>query len=144
VPEADAVLDTIVEEVMELMFFSTVLGPAGARPEGPCITATVQFSGPRTGTLGVCSPQAAVTALAANFLQLEEEDSEKEVDSIFGELANVLCGALLGRMEPAGHFAISVPQVSRSLEGGGLPENTPVRRCVEIEEGALEIGLAIV
>src|SRR5580692_6243626 len=105
-PEIGQLLDGITEEVLEGMFFSAVMGPTGGEVGGPCLCARVSFSGSRNGSLAVSAPNATATSLAGSFLGTEDCSApDDQINAALGELANILCGAVLGRSEPAGRFA---------------------------------------
>jgi CheY-specific phosphatase CheX len=98
------------EEVLETMFYSAVFGPGTESAEGPHWCAGVTYQGSRGGALAVSLPQSTAMALAAAFLgESVESAPEAQVPTVI-ELANVLCGVLLGRMEEGGQFVIAPPQ----------------------------------
>jgi CheY-specific phosphatase CheX len=143
--ETESILESLANEVLETMFFSAVLGPGEADPTTPMLTALVSFSGSRAGTLGVSASEATAVALAANFLGgVEESVPAEQVPPVLGELANVLCGAVLGRVEPAGRFTISPPQVSAGPEAAVAVSEMQARCTFELMEGGLTAGLTIV
>ena len=140
--ELEDLLGIATEEVIETMFYSAVFGPGTEAAEGPYLSAEVTFTGSRSGALEVSAPQSTATVLAAAFLG-ENADSvaDTQVPAIIGELANVMCGVVLGRLEQGGQFAIAPPQVSR-MEGPAA-SHRGVRRVFEIEEGTVSIGLTL-
>ena len=143
-PEASAVLESITEQVLETMFFSAVLGPGEPLPEAPGLTALVSFSGARCGVLGVSGDNATATALAANFLGVGGDEVPPGQDpAVLGELANVLCGAILGHAEPEGRFTIDPPQVSNTAESATALRHTQFQRSFETTEGVLTVGMTI-
>jgi CheY-specific phosphatase CheX len=143
--EIESILESLAGEVLETMFFSAVLGPGEAGGEGPRLTALVSFSGSRAGTLGVSASAATALALAANFLGAGEEGVPAgQAPSVLGELANVLCGAVLGKVEPAGRFTISPPQLSFGPEAAATVADMRPRFIFELAEGGLTAGLTIV
>lgn len=135
--DTDQVLETVVNEVLETMFFSAVFGP-GVETEGQRMTARVAFTGSRSGALEVEALETTVTALACSFLGvMEEELPEGQAPAMLGEMANVLCGAVLGRVEPEGRFLISPPEV-------GVAAETPASRQVfELAEGWLAVAWGV-
>jgi CheY-specific phosphatase CheX len=140
--EFDELLSSATEEVLENMFYTGAFGP-GTEGDGPYYSAGVSFTGSRNGTLDVAAPESTATALAAAFLgETVESVPPEHVPTVIGELANVLCGVVLGRVEEGGHFVIAPPQVSR-LELASLARNLAVRQVFELEEGTLSVGLTI-
>jgi hypothetical protein len=135
-------LGSAAEEVLETMFYSGVFGP-GTEGDGPYLSAGVSFRGSRSGSLDVAAPESTATALAAAFLgETVESVPPDQVPTVIGELANVLCGVVLGRVEEGGQFVIAPPQVCR-LETGSLARHLEVRRVFELEEGSISVGLTI-
>jgi hypothetical protein len=140
--ELEQLLGSAAEEVLETMFYSAVFGPGTEEADGPYLSAAVRFEGTRNGLLDVSAPQSTATTLAAAFLG-ESTDSvaDAQVPAVIGELANVMCGVVLARVEQGGNFAIAPPQVSRT--DGPLAMPGGVRQIFEIEEGTLAIGLTL-
>ncbi len=142
-PEMERLLEGVTEEVLEAMFFSSVLGPCADPVEGPCLSAHVSFSGSRSGALAVSVPNVTAATLAASFLGTEDGSApEDQIRAALGELANILCGAVLGRNDPAGRFSISTPEVS-VVDDFAL-RSMQFQRSFELMEGNLAIGLTIV
>jgi hypothetical protein len=143
--DTEQVLDTVVNEVLEGMFFSAVLGP-GTESEGPRMTASVSFSGSHSGALEVSALESTVTALACSFLGvMEGEMPEGQAPAMLGEMANVLCGAILGRVEPEGRFQIAPPEVGTSQEPlPGAERQDGTRQVFELAEGWLAVGWGMV
>jgi CheY-specific phosphatase CheX len=127
-----------IEEILDAMFFTACGGaPEAARME---LAAEVAFEGSAAGRLTVRVAVAAARPIAANFLG-EEEDAitERQVSEVVCELANMICGSLLSRVEGAGEFRLGTP---RMLEPDGLggPRGGIVH-AVETGRGALEAVL---
>jgi CheY-specific phosphatase CheX len=141
-PEIGPILDEVVADVLEKMFFSVVLGPGGPAAGESCMTAVVSFSGAHAGALCVCAGAKTVTKLAESFLG-EETVAESQVSATFGELANVLCGGVLGRIHPDGRFTISAPRVFCGWDCAAVLDTLQIRRSYEIEEGVLNASFAI-
>ena len=140
--DLENLLDSAAEEVLETMFYTGIFGP-GTEGDGPYVSAGVSFQGTRNGSLDVAAPESTAMALAASFLGEDPESVPAEqVPTVIGELANVLCGVVLGRVEEGGQFVIAPPQVSR-LDLANLARNVEVRRVFELEEGTLSVGLTI-
>ena len=133
----DQVLEAVVNEVLETMFFSAVFGP-GTETEGDSMTARVTFTGSHEGALEVSALATTVTALACSFLGvMEDELPEGQAPALLGEMANVLCGAVLGRLEPEGRFRIAPPEIRSAAEPVDL------RQVFELAEGWLAVSLGI-
>lgn len=140
----EAAVETITEQVLETMFFSAVLGPAEPPTEVLSLTALVSFTGARSGVLGVSGDCATTTNLAANFLGVPgDEVPPGQGPAVLGELANVLCGAILGHAEPEGRFTIEPPLVSSAPDSAATLNHTQIQRTFETSEGCLTVGLTI-
>jgi CheY-specific phosphatase CheX len=141
VTELESALDEVTEHLAETMFFTTVLDRAVDLGGQPGYTASIAFSGTRAGALRVILPHSTAAALAVSFLgEADDEEPDARACALAGELANILCGSLLGRMEPAGHFTIGPPEVTSGTEASGQPADA--RRLFTLEEGPLAIAVA--
>src|SRR5262249_49805087 len=113
-PEAilrDSVLrDHMVEAVtavLETMCFAMV-SPEEAVENAESLAAAlltyvqVSFSGARRGRFILASSRDAARVLAPDFLGLDpgEEPSDSGVEEVLAELANMICGATLSRLDP--------------------------------------------
>lgn len=132
-----------VLEVLETMFFELPVEEPrlSEGPAAPGCCATARFDGNLTGALTVVLTGDVPRCLAASFLGREDGEADPdEWESVVIELANVLCGATISRVEPAGRLRIEQPVLlpaasgpegpwlSFSLERGSL--------CVNVESGA--------
>lgn len=101
-----------VLEVLETMFFELpVDAPLVSSSPAPSGTsAAARFGGSLTGALTLVLAGTAPQRLAASFLGLDDaEIGPAEWQSVVVELANVLCGATMSRLEPAGRLRIDQP-----------------------------------
>jgi len=140
-PDAAETLGAVAERLLETMFFSAVLEHGGSGPAFPRYSAQVTFCGSRSGTLRVCASEQTATALAASFLG-EPEVTAVQAASVIGELANILCGSLLGNLDRTGRFTIGAPQVAGEAGPEGVAR-LPVNLAMQLEEGTLEVGMEI-
>lgn len=99
-------------EVLETMLFEFPVdepGLSGPPPAGDAI-ATAVFDGSLAGSLTVAISAECTARLAAGFLGLDEDEAgESEQRSLVIELANVICGATMSRLEPEGRLRIQPP-----------------------------------
>ncbi len=119
-PEASrALLAEAAAEVLEKMFFTELMDEAPP-PEtlaGDWITARVRFRGSPPGACRVAVGEGGAAAIASNFLGLEPDQLTPErVRSVIGELANMICGSLLSRLEARCRFSLASPEI----RAGGL------------------------
>jgi len=118
--EVRRALEGAVLEVLETMCFEfPVAEPApGPAPDEDAVLASARFEGSLHGVLHVALAGEAPRRLAAAFLGLEEEDvREQAVLLMASELANMVCGAAMSRLEPRGRLRIAPPEAGR---GGPL------------------------
>jgi hypothetical protein len=138
------VLEAAVSAVLETMFFSAVFGPADAAELGAGWRAVVTFTGTRAGSVTVCTGDETARALAASFLGADESVPVQQIAGVLGELANMLCGAVLGRIEPEGRFTIAPPSIGDNTGAAELMAGAGVWRTFELAEGPLAAGVVVV
>lgn len=108
-------LEEAVLEVLETMCFEFPVAEAeeGQAPGGEAVFAAVCFDGSLKGRLRVALAGEAPRRLAAAFLGLDEDEAgEHETLQLAGELANMLCGAAMSRLEPHGRLRIATPEAA--------------------------------
>lgn len=126
-------------EVLETMFFELPVDLVReAEPPRAGLASEVEFSGTRNGRLAVDVEPGMARRLAASFLGREDEQTvtEPEVNLVLLELANMLCGNALSRLEPRGGFQIGAPRPALVTEGGAGWLMVPV------ESGRLSVRLS--
>jgi CheY-specific phosphatase CheX len=70
----------------------------------------VQFSGPFRGSLLMAAEDEAAELFAPAFLGVDGEELEPgTVGAVLAEMANMICGATVSRIEPDGLFSLSSP-----------------------------------
>jgi Chemotaxis phosphatase CheX len=111
-------------EVLEAMYFTTLLDahstdaaplPApGITPEtAPSLIFSLRFAGDVSGRFGLSMHPDTARSLAANFLGEDASGiSPVEVSEVTGELANMLCGSVMSRVEGEHKFVLSHPEPS--------------------------------
>ncbi len=124
-------------EVLETMFFTAVGGEAEAG-QAPVewISAALEFHGEPGGRFRVGASRPAARAMAASFLGLDESEvSDRQVGEVMCELANMICGSVVSRLE-SGTIQILHPE----LVEGPPPEAASV---LALEEGVLAVWLEL-
>jgi CheY-specific phosphatase CheX len=109
--EIQAALESAVEEVLETMFFTAVLGSAAGPPphesqrtatatgEKRDLTAELSFQGDLAGRVLISVSSNLARVIAASFLGSEEDDvSDSQTCEVICELANMICGSALSRL----------------------------------------------
>jgi CheY-specific phosphatase CheX len=141
-------LGEAVTEIMEKMFFIRILEDVPAAESvvedgveyapDPSIGACVNFHGEPSGRLSLDLKSAAARSIAADFLGEEPPALEqRQVEEVFCELANMICGALLSRVESRIPFRLDSPEVAdRSTD---VPET--VMRIYPIGDSDLAVRI---
>ena len=145
--ELSALIEESVTTVLETMFFADPLGPAepGAEEGAPVLAARLWFHGSPSGNLAVCISQASARLLAAGFLGEDEESlTEAQTGQIVCELANMLCGSVVSRLESEKSFDLTSPELVpfASIFDSG-PPGPACLRSFELENGILTVGLRL-
>ena len=144
-PDLIGLLDQASEEVLENMFFSGITGELEMPAAGERLRASVAFTGTANGELSVSAPPFAAALLAAGFLGEEPGDvADFQVRAVVGELANVLCGVVLARINPDGQFVITPPRVDVIDTADSAPAGEQAfQRCFELIEGDMTVALTV-
>ena len=128
---------TATQEVLETMFFTTVIGEGSASQEiVDARTARLCFRGDPSGGFGVSVSMNSARKIAANFIGSETPDelTASEIEDVVGELANMLCGSVLSGIRSGSHFDLTHPELfSEELD---VPAGAICSR-IELEEGTL-------
>ena len=133
--------DTVLREVLETMFFTSLLDEGvhfGDPPAGePWMWARLSFQGAPAGVFEIGASQDAARRLAAGFLGEEEAQfSREKTGAVLCELANMLCGSFVSHLDARSIFALSTPELVESpMERGDLWE------CFELPEGPLTVSV---
>lgn len=102
-------------EVLETMFFLTVEGhldwsEVSAKPHH---FAEMDFQGAAEGRLELAVSEDLAPVLASGFLGKDESELEPpEILAVVCELANMLCGSVLSRLESGSLFQLGAPQMA--------------------------------
>lgn len=132
-------LDLAVTETLETMFFSDAQSAPDTDVPAGGICSVVRFDGDASGLLKLRVSQPRAQEFAANFLGLDPPEVTRiEIDSVCGEMANMICGAMVSFASPQGSFALSQPEV---LGEGELPPSCSILRSYQLESECLEVGL---
>jgi len=136
-------LSESVGEVLESMFFTGVFDEdASSKEERQLIAARLSFRGTPSGEFGIGTKPETVQKLSASFLGEDESSiSESQSGEVLCELANMLCGSFLSRLEKNGRFDLSKPELQPA--GTEMPQDCAIRREFHSEEGSLQVWLAL-
>jgi CheY-specific phosphatase CheX len=133
-PAVSVCLREAVDEVLETMFFVESEGPASrSGPPEEMVASQVDFKGSPSGSLSLRITLPAARSLAADFLGEDVSDlAARRAAEVVSELANMICGAVLSRVESDTTFRLSAPLTTF--------ETGPV---VQVLPGAVACHLAI-
>jgi CheY-specific phosphatase CheX len=132
-----------VEEVLERMFFAETLGEArDAHPSADEVAVELSFAGEPAGAMHLRLTSSAAGEIAADFLGMDAaEIADTQVSEVIRELANMICGSFLSRVESAATFHLSVPRMVSP--GEELPQDASnTRCCVQLANGRLTVNIA--
>ena len=135
-------LSAAAADVLETMFFSQVMGevPVSGTAGEAALASRLQFSGARSGVFTVRVTEAAARVIAANFLAEEaNEPDATQVQEVICELANMMCGAVLSRLDRGAHFDLTPPALVDPL--ATMPEANS--RAFDIGDGEVAVFLHV-
>jgi CheY-specific phosphatase CheX len=130
------------EEVLEKMFF---IPPAEKPWSGCCSTETavvarLDFEGEPPGDLSLSLSREAARAIASDFLALDAQElGEEQVAGVICELANMICGSVLSRIESCTSFRIGSPHLARSADIPPDDTSRAAQYTREISGGVLSV-----
>jgi CheY-specific phosphatase CheX len=108
-----AALSSAVADVLERMFFLEGL-PEAPEPAGGSETVTVHltFDGDPPGCFEMRLARPAANTIAADFLGEDAGSlTDEQSADVTLELANMICGAVLSRIESRAAFRLGTPQI---------------------------------
>ena len=105
------ILAESIFEVFERMFF-IFLEPGGRVPVHDCETS-IDFDGPRRGTLRILFSRPVARLMVRNMLGIsDEKEIECHVEDCMKEAANMVCGNFLVNLDASKKFTMSLPAFS--------------------------------
>ena len=126
------------------MFFVDVLGEtAEPPPQAGTVTVQVSFDGDPSGHFQMRILRPAANAVAADFLGEDLASlTDRQSTDVTLELANMICGAALSRIESRAAFRLGSPEV---VADDAVQRNSgeETRCTVETGSGALTVALQI-
>jgi len=138
----ERVLHESLVDVLEKMFFISILDQAPdtvALPVQEDIAVRLSFEGKPSGSLTVELNRFVARSIAADFLGAEPDElSDSQVGEVMCELANMICGSVLSRVENAVTFRLGAPAIA-------APEPPPATAAVySVPLGPAAITVAMV
>jgi CheY-specific phosphatase CheX len=146
-------LQESTEDVLEKMFFIQCLGEPLRSESEPEFVAQLTFEGDPSGALTLTVRASTARSVAADFLAAEEPDlSEQEVGEVVGELANMICGSVLSRVESTATFRLASPRIAYGNDAKNLAAEPAVQpppvagtagpiHAVEIGSGRMVVSI---
>lgn len=138
-----AALAESVSEVLEKMFFIRVLDPSEPiqATSDSEISAAVSFRGDPSGALTLRVTHGVARSIGADFLGESEEDlSERQIEEVIRELANMICGSVLSRVEGSTTFHLAEPSIVVPELSGVMPPGA-ARHVAALGGGNLTVFL---
>lgn len=135
-------LSSAVAEVLESMFFLEGLSEAAEPPAGAdTLTVHVTFDGDPPGCFQMRLARPAADAIAGDFLGEDAESlTSQQSTDVALELANMICGAVLSRIESIVTFRLGGPQIVADSPGQYVPDEK-TRYTVETGSGTLTVAI---
>jgi CheY-specific phosphatase CheX len=145
----DRLLPESAQQTLETMFFAMpdTLSLDPVRPAGELIAASLPFQGSPRGKFGLVASCSLARTLAANFIGCDEPADlrSEQVTGVAGELANMICGAVLSSLESDANFDLGAPlaiEVGAEEPGPDFSAGSPSICRLEFPEGTLVLFLA--
>ena len=112
-----------VREVLEKMFFIDIMDPDACQMAPGGVAAEVVFDGDPPGSFHLELDITAARSAAADFLGEDPDElTGAQMEEVVCELANMICGAALSRIESTATFRLSKPEIAGSA---GPPATAP-------------------
>jgi CheY-specific phosphatase CheX len=123
------------------MFFAETMGELPAtEPAGDEIIVELEFQGEPSGSLLLRLTCQAARQIAADFLGIEEcAITEMQTSEVVRELANMVCGSVLSRVESSATFRLAPPRIVTPRAIAACLSNTQYR--VQLSNGTLAVTL---
>lgn len=127
-------------EVLETMFFTCPMGDAedGDYSSEEALHVRIAFNGKFSGLFGLTVDRQSAHTVASNFLGADDSEvTGEQVEDVVCELANMICGAVLSRIDSSATFEIAHPELAATMVDGNY------RRSLALDDGTLTISLGL-
>jgi len=136
-------LEESIADVLEKMFFVREAQGTSKKFGGePEIAARLRFDGDPSGSLTLRTNQVAARSMAADFLGEDQTTlTEQQIEDVVCELANMICGSVLSRVDSRAIFRLATPRIILP-EAPGLAapeEEDSWHHAVEVGDGLLAV-----
>jgi CheY-specific phosphatase CheX len=133
-------LESAVREVLEIMFLTEVSDRAATRPGPPSVYARLGFRGNPSGQFTLEVTRSGAHKLAANFLGLPPDlVTQAQAGDVICELASMVCGSALSRIESETTFDLTQPQLLNTVPE---PQAGEASCAFSLKEGSLAARIA--
>lgn len=133
----ETILPAAVGDVLEKMFFlGAVEQPLECAPPETGMTVRVAFEGDPSGWLELAVSPGVERSIAADFLG-EYEVGEQAARDVMCELANMICGSALSRLDTSSEVRLGSPRV---VEHAAQAEHS-ASYSAAVGSGALRVTL---
>jgi CheY-specific phosphatase CheX len=144
VEQLSEALASAAEQVLETMFFMTVISHSESAPDAPLpVCACLEFRGEPSGSFGINVSEYAARVIASNFLGDEPESlAPPQIAEVICELANMICGAVLTRVHGENLFELTSPEMQdpeRALAAAARATS----RTFDLGDGLLQVYLKV-
>lgn len=128
-------------EVLETMFFTSVSQPMEMSISEPGIETRMQFKGDSDGEFGLQISVKTARAMARSFLA-SDEISDQQVGDVVCELGNMLCGAVLSRIDRNGQYRLLSPELHCRLRNPVADDRAALRQhWLSTDEGNVSMWI---
>jgi len=144
--DREALRETIsgaLNQAMEAMFFDAAepIEECDCAGRAEMVTVCLWFHDAMDGEFLLSTPLPTALALAASFLGLDTNEMDRShAEQIVCELANIVCGSALSRLEPSSELRLSPPLVTPRLCNG---DNDAIYQHYRLLDGCLAVSLHI-
>jgi CheY-specific phosphatase CheX len=111
--EMKEIMMAAIFDVVEQMFY-VFLEPVGDEYSDYAMEAAIQFKGDLKGEVSILVSEGLAKSMVQNLLGLETGQMTKEdIEDCVKEVANMICGNFLGRLDQTRMFDLSMPSFSQ-------------------------------
>jgi len=142
--EVQEALRAAATEVLETMFFVCLdegVESAEQPPESaPAVKIT--FRGQPSGQMRLQLTASAARSIAADFLGADQDSvAERQVSEVLREMANMICGAVLSRVESAAVFRLDEPVLLEADQQAVAPAAVSLQ--MPLSNGTLSLTMCL-
>jgi CheY-specific phosphatase CheX len=138
-------LSVCTQEVLEKMFFFTPPDEPAAEDDGePWSSVQVGFEGSPPGELILRIRRRAARSIAADFLATDIWGlTDEQIDGVICELANMICGSVLSRMESPTLFRLHSPCLIQDSEAALAASMDPTAHRIEMFGDLVTVAMTL-